>query len=145
MSAEHGFQLLNAVVLPWWAVWLVAPRSRWAVRLAGHGAVFIALGLVYAGLLATALSTGGAGGFDFDGLREALFAPIGFLAGWTHYLAFDLFVGAWILREAARLDLEPRPYLFFTLMAGPLGLMSFLLRRSLRLRSAGQLGRTDLV
>jgi len=145
VSAELAFQLLNAVVLPWWAVWLVAPRSRWAARLAGHGAIFIALGLVYTGLLGAALSTGGGQGFDFDGLRAALSSPVGFLAGWTHYLAFDLFVGAWILREAGRLDLEPRPYFFFTLMAGPLGLMSFLVRRSLRLRSAGQLGRTDLV
>jgi hypothetical protein len=145
VSAELAFQLLNAVVLPWWAVWLVAPRSRWAARLAGHGAVFIALGLVYTGLLAAALSTGDGEGFAFDGLRAALSHPIGFLAGWTHYLAFDLFVGAWILRESGRLDLEPRPYLFFTLMAGPLGLMSFLVRRTLRLRSAGQLGRTDLV
>ncbi len=145
MSAELVFQLLNAVVLPWWAIWLAAPRSRWAARLAGHGAVFIALGLVYTGLLVAALASGGGQGFGFDGLRTALSEPLGFLAGWTHYLAFDLFIGAWILREAARLDLEPRPYLFLTLMAGPLGLMAFLVRRSLRLRDAGQLGRTDLL
>lgn len=145
MSAEHAFQLLNVLVLPWWAVWLVAPRSRWAVRLASHGAVFIALGLVYTGLLTAALASGGGQGFGFDGLRAALSEPAGFLAGWTHYLAFDLFVGAWILRESARLDVEPRPYLFFTLMAGPLGLLSFLLRRLVRLRSFGQLGGSDLL
>ncbi len=145
MSTEHVFQLLNAVVLPWWAIWLAAPRSRWAARLAGHGAVFIALGLVYTVLLVAALASGGGQGFGFDGLRTALSEPLGFLAGWTHYLAFDLFIGAWILREAARLDLEPRPYLFLTLMAGPLGLMAFLVRRSLRLRDVGQLGRADLL
>lgn len=145
MNAEHVFQVLNALVLPWWAVWLVAPRSRWARRLSGHGAIFIALGAVYTALLVAALAPGGGQGFGFESLRAALSEPIGFLAGWTHYLAFDLFVGAWVLRESSRLDLEPRPYLFFTLMAGPIGLMSFLVRRSLRLRSVGQLGRTDLV
>lgn len=145
MTAEQAFGLLNAAVLPWWAVWLAAPRSRWAVRLAGHGGVFTALGAVYTGLLISALASGSGGGFDFDGLRAALSAPVGFLAGWTHYLAFDLFVGAWIVRESGRLDVEPRPYLFFTLMAGPLGLMSFLLRRWLRLRSLGQLGESDLL
>lgn len=144
MSAELGFQLLNAVVLPWWAVWLVAPRSRWAARLASHGGVFVVLGLVYAALLGAALSGGAGQGFDFDGLRGALSQPLGFLAGWTHYLAFDLFVGAWIVRESARLAVEPRPYLFFTLMAGPVGLLSFLVRRLLRLRSLGQLGERDL-
>ena len=115
------------------------------MRLSGHGAVFIALGAVYTVLLLAALAAGSSQGFGFEGLRQALSEPVGFLAGWTHYLAFDLFVGAWILRDSARLDLEPRAYLFFTLMAGPLGLMSYLVRRSLRLRSAGQLGGTDLV
>lgn len=145
MSAEPLFALLNAVVLPWWAVWLVAPRSRWAERMAGHGGVFVALGLVYLGLAVAATTLEGAEGFAFDDLRAVLSQPIGFLTGWTHYLAFDLFVGAWIVRESARLEVEPRAYLFFTLMAGPLGLMSFLLRRWLRLRSLGQLGGTDLV
>ena len=144
MSAELGFRLLNAVVLPWWVVWLVAPRSTWAARLASHGGVFVVLGLVYTGLLVTAMAGGGGQGFDFEGLRVALSEPIGFLAGWTHYLAFDLFVGAWIVRESARLDVEPRAYLFFTLMAGPLGLLSFLVRRTLRLRTLGQLGERDL-
>lgn len=146
MKAELAFQLLNAAVLPWWAAWLVAPRSRLSARLAGHGAVFIGLGVVYTGLLlATVAGGSGGGGLGFDDLRAALSAPLGFLAGWTHYLAFDLFVGAWIVRESGRLAVEPRPYLFFTLMAGPLGLMTFLVRRTLRLRSLGQLGEGDLV
>ena len=145
MSVELAFRLLNLVVLPWWGTWLVAPRSRLAQRLAGHAGVFIALGLVYVGLGTAAVAVEGVDGFAFDELRALIGRPIGFLAGWTHYLAFDLFVGAWILRESARIDVEPRPYLFFTLMAGPLGLLGFLVRRTLRLRDAGQLGASDLV
>jgi hypothetical protein len=145
VSAELAFQLLNAVVLPWWAVWLAAPRSPLAGRMAGHGGIFIVLGLVYFGLATAAVTLEGSEGFAFDDLRTVLAAPIGFLTGWTHFLAFDLFVGAWIVRESGRLGLEPRPYLFFTLMAGPIGLLGFLLRRTVHLRSAGQLGGTDLV
>jgi hypothetical protein len=145
VNPEQLFALLNAVVLPWWAVWLAAPRSRWAFRLAAHGGVFVALGAVYLGLAVAALTLEGGEGFGFDDLRAVLSQPLGFLTGWTHYLAFDLFVGAWIVRESARIEVEPRPYLFFALMAGPLGLMSFLVRRWLRLRSLGQLGATDLV
>jgi len=133
-------------VLPFWGVFLVAPRSRLAARLAAHGAVFVALALAYTVLLVAAVASGDAGGgFGYEGLRRALSAPAGFLAGWTHYLCFDLFAGAWILRESRRLDVEPRPFLFFTLMAGPVGLGSFLLRRAAKLRSLGQLGETDLV
>ena len=144
MTAPLAFQILNLLVLPWWAVWLVAPRSRWAVLAASHGGVFVGLAGVYALLLAGALASGAATGLDFDGLRAGLASPLGFLAGWTHYLAFDLFAGAWIVREALRLDLEPRPALLFALLVGPIGLAAFLLQRGLRLRSLGQIGEGDL-
>jgi ABA DEFICIENT 4-like len=146
MSAARVFQLLNLVVLPWWAVFLAAPRSRIAGRAASHSAIFLGLSLLYAALLAGAVvAAGGRGGFDFDGLRAALGTPRGFLAGWTHYLAFDLFIGAWMVRESGRLGVEPRPYLFLTLVAGPLGLGGFLIRRWFRLRTLGQLGEPDLI
>ena len=146
MSAARVFQLLNLLVLPWWALFLAAPRSRLAGRAASHSAIFLALCLLYAGLLAGAIAArGGEGGLDFDGLRTALATPRGFLAGWAHYLAFDLFVGAWIVRESGRLEVEPRPFLLFTLLAGPIGLGGFLFRRWLRLRALGQLGESDLI
>jgi hypothetical protein len=145
MSAELVFQLLNLIVLPWWGIWLAAPRSVWAARAASHGAIFLVLCPLYALLLAVAVAGGTGQGFGFDGLRLGLSTPFGFLAGWTHYLVFDLFVGAWIVREARRLEVEARPYLLLTLVAGPVGLGAFLVRRALRLRSLGQLGGTDLV
>jgi hypothetical protein len=144
VTAETAFTALNSLVLPWWALWLAAPRSRLALRAASHGAVFTALSFCYALLLAAAVAGGGFGGFDFEGVRAGLSTPLGFLAGWTHYLVFDLFVGAWILRESRRLEVEPRPFLLFALLAGPIGLGAFLLRRFFRLRSFGGLGETDL-
>jgi hypothetical protein len=145
VDAEVLFRLLNLAVLPWWAVWIAAPRSARAASLASHSGVWLALGGIYALLLLAALHGGAAsGGLDFDSLRGALATRTGFLAGWTHYLAFDLFVGAWIVRESRRLDVEPRPYLALTLLAGPLGLFGFLARRWLRLRTLGQLGESDL-
>jgi len=144
VCAELAFQLLNLIVLPWWGIWLAAPRSAWAARAASHSAIFLALCLVYALLLAAAVAGGAGQGFGFDGLRLGLATPLGFLAGWAHYLALDLFVGAWIVREARRLEVEARPYLLVTLIAGPVGLGAFLVRRALRLRSFGQLGGTDL-
>lgn len=145
MGAEAVFQILNLAVVPWWGIFLLAPRSRLAKRAASHAGVFLALGLVYGVLLAAALATPAQGGLGYDGLRSALAAPLGFLAGWTHFLVFDLFVGAWLLREALRIGVEPRPYLLFTLLAGPIGLAGFLVRRWLRLRSLGQLGDVDLI
>jgi hypothetical protein len=145
VDAALAFQILNLVVLPWWVTWLVAPRSALALRLASHSAIFLALASLYTMLLIATLVLGPAGGFDYEGIRAVLSVPVGFLAGWTHYLVFDLFVGAWILRESRRIDVEARPYLFFTLMAGPIGLGSFLVRRWLRLRTLGQIGEVDLI
>ena len=145
MTADTAFQWLNLVVMPWWILFLVAPRSALALRVASHGGIFLALGCTYAVLLVSALSTGPQGGFGYEGIRAALSAPVGFLAGWTHYLVFDLFVGAWIVRESRRIDVGPRVFLFFTLMVGPVGLGSFLVRRWWRLRSLGQIGQPDLI
>lgn len=148
MDADLAFRVLNAIVMPWWLLWLFAPRSRWARRAAAHGGVFLGLCGVYAVLIVWAIAAGAAGDasgvLDFESVRAALSTPLGFLAGWTHYLVFDLFVGAWILRESGRLELEPRPYLVFALMLGPIGLGAFLLRRAGRLRSLGQIGESDL-
>ncbi len=144
MDPPLAFSLLNALVLPWWGIWLAAPRSLLARRAAGHSAIFIALAAIYTGLITAAIGSGGAGGLGYEGMRAGLSTPLGFLAGWTHYLAFDLFVGAWILRESARLDVEPRPFLLFALMLGPVGLGAFLVRRAWRLRGLGQIGETDV-
>jgi hypothetical protein len=143
MDSAVVFQVLNSVVMPWWLLWLIVPGSAWSQRAASHGAVFVVLGAVYVvflvGSFATSPSTGGFS-FDFETLRGALSTDVGFLAGWTHYIAFDLFAGAWIVRDSTRHDVDPRVFLFFTLMTGPLGLGSYLLRRWFRLRGFGGIG-----
>jgi hypothetical protein len=56
------------------------------------------------------------------------------LAGWIHYLAFDLFVGAWEVRDAQRQGIHHLlviPCLLATLMAGPAGLALYWLLRVL--------------
>ena len=77
------------------------------------------------------------GGFGTLAEVKALFRVDALLlAGWIHYLAFDLFVGAWIVRDSQTHDLRHLlviPCLFFTLMAGPFGLLLYLgLRAVLR-------------
>ena len=54
------------------------------------------------------------------------------LVGWVHYLAFDLFVGAWEVRDAQRRSISHLyvvPCLLFTLMLGPVGLLAYLTLR----------------
>jgi hypothetical protein len=82
------------------------------------------------------VTTWGEGQGDFRSLAGvmALFdAPYGVLAGWLHFLAFDLFVGAWIVEDALRRGVPawariiPLP---LTFMFGPAGLGLYLLMRA---------------
>jgi hypothetical protein len=63
----------------------------------------------------------------------ALFAvPEVLLAGWIHYLAFDLFVGGWIARTGSAAGINPfilTPILLATFMAGPVGYLAYALLR----------------
>jgi hypothetical protein len=62
------------------------------------------------------------------------------LAGWIHYLAFDLFVGSWEVRDAQRVGIHHLfvvPCLVLTVLFGPIGLLLYLLlRAALRRRLA---------
>ena len=69
------------------------------------------------------------------GVRQLLSSPGGATVGWIHYLAFDLFVGLWVARNADKYGFArwlQIPILFFVLMLGPFGLILYLLLRFTR-------------
>ncbi len=75
------------------------------------------------------------------GVRAIFQSDGGVLVGWTHYLAFDLFVGLWISKDADAKGFSrifQLPILFATLMAGPIGLLLWLVIREGRARLAGR-------
>jgi hypothetical protein len=50
------------------------------------------------------------------------------LAGWTHYLAFDLIVGSWEVRDARERGISHWlvvPCLALTFMFGPVGFLAY--------------------
>lgn len=94
------------------------------------------LGMGYAGLLARGVGDGDPVRFtDPESVRDALRRPDGFLAGWAHYMAFDLFVGRWIWRTALDEQRGCRVALLLTWLAGPLGMTVFMAQRRLRPRT----------
>ena len=95
------------------------------------------------GGLADPVRVGGASPADLTnysvpGIRALFMSDGGIVLGWTHYLAFDLFVGQWIARDADNKGfhrLVQLPFLFITLMAGPIGLLLWLVVRERRARA----------
>ena len=118
-----------------WIGLVVGPWARWVPRVVVPLATAALFGVAYLVLIigAPGWETGGFGSLDEV---TRLFADKRMLlAGWLHYLAFDLFIGAWIVREAERRRISHWlivPALFLTFMFGPVGLLLFLLIRQLK-------------
>jgi len=77
--------------------------------------------------------------YSVAGLRALFMSDGGIVLGWTHYLAFDLFVGLWVARDADAKQFSrwvQLPVLFMILMAGPIGLLLWLAIRERRARAA---------
>ncbi|MGK7869657.1 ABA4-like family protein [Falsiroseomonas sp. E2-1-a20] len=135
MPLEALFSAAGALAMAGWLALLVVPRRRWANWWVGGLAVPGALSVLYVALLAIH-APGASGGFGSLAEVAELFATPGLLlAGWIHYLAFDLFIGAWICRRGAAEGVNPwlvRLCLPPTFLAGPAGLLLFLGLRAFR-------------
>lgn len=137
---RRAFQVLSSTTAPVWLAMILFPRAQLTttlVRLATP--LYAALGVAYTGLLAAAVRRGDGSAPRFDdpdSLRAALGDPNAFLAGWTHYLVFDLYVGRHIWAESLERGRTARLPLLLTWMAGPLGLTLHLARNARHARRA---------
>ena len=142
------FAFANVVAFAGWAMLFFLPR-----RPAVHSIIMYAcvglLCLTYAAMfvalfggLADPVRMPGANPSDLSdytlsGLRNLFMSDGGVTLGWTHYLAFDLFVGLWVARDADAKGFSrwvQLPILFCVLMAGPIGLLIWLTVRERRAR-----------
>ena len=133
MDLEVIFSLAGLLAMAGWLVLLASPLiPHWSDRLAGY-VVPILLSLGYVTLILFFPSGGGGG---FGSLAEVidLFAnPSAMMAGWLHYLAFDLLIGAWICRTSRRDGLSfwlVAPCLPLTFLFGPAGFLAFSIVRN---------------
>ncbi|MBY0507661.1 MAG: DUF4281 domain-containing protein [Bryobacteraceae bacterium] len=136
MNAARLFEIVSTLVLPGWLLLVLAPRWRFTQAIAGVG-----LPLVLAGTYVSQLVMHwgeSEGGFGSLADVSKLFAnPNVLLAGWIHYLAFDLFIGAWEVRDAARQQVPHWfvvPCLVLTFLYGPTGLLLYFAIRYARER-----------
>ena len=138
MSPEQLFSICSMTVLPGWLLLVFLPRWKWTARLVCPVLIPLALALVYLWIVLTTFwRTPGDFG-SLAGVSQLFQSPWALLAGWIHYLAFDLFVGSWEVRDAQRAGVPHLlvvPCLFLTFMFGPVGLLLYLaLRAALRRR-----------
>ncbi len=134
MTPEAVFSAASTTALLSWLALVVRPRSAWVQTLTGR-VVPVAFAVLYAVILVPRFA-GSDGGFDSLAGVQRLFAdPWLLLAGWIHYLAFDLLTGVWETRDAARRGVPHWmviPCLLLTFMFGPVGWLLYLGVRQVR-------------
>jgi hypothetical protein len=134
MTPEQIFSLSNGIAVVGWASLILAPRKRLSTLMAGL-AIPVLLGSAYAVLIAVHWR-GSSGGFStLDDVSELFSHEWLLLAGWIHYLAFDLVVGAWEVRDASASGVPHLvlvPCLLLTFFFGPAGLLMYLIVRAVK-------------
>ncbi|MEM7269180.1 MAG: ABA4-like family protein [Pseudomonadota bacterium] len=133
MTLEQIFSLANTSALLGWIVLALSPLSpKWALRIAGY-LIPLLLSVLYAGLI-FAFWSRAEGGFDSLANVMLLFTmQEAALAGWVHFLAFDMLVGVWEVKTARREGIPHwmvLPCLALTFMFGPIGFLLFMAIRA---------------
>jgi hypothetical protein len=135
MTPDRIFSIVNAIALLSWVLLALLPRQRWVTKTLTGTLVPALLATVYTAIIA-ATWHGSPGGFSTLPAVATLFSNRWLLlAGWTHYLAFDLLVGNWEVRDARERGIPHAlvlPCLILTFLFGPAGWMSYIVLRAAR-------------
>ena len=148
MSWPTLFGLTNLIAMLGWAALALLPRRPAILSLVLYGGVamlcaaYLAMFIALTANLVDPVRVAGTPApdmrnYSIAGIRGLFMSDGGIVVGWTHYLAFDLFVGLWIARDADNKGfsrLVQLPFLAVTLLAGPIGLVGWLVVRERRAR-----------
>jgi hypothetical protein len=132
MSPETIFSICTKLVLPGWLLLIFAPRWKWTARFVCAVLLPLALACVYLFLIAAHFGQSEGDFGSLAGVGTLFRNPHNLLAGWIHYLAFDLFIGSWEVRDAQRAGIHHLlvvPCLALTFIFGPVGLLLYFVLR----------------
>lgn len=141
------FSLTNLVALGAWSLLAFVPRRPVvlsAVLYLGVGLLCATYAAMFVALVTGSVDPGRVGpvpkfAYSIRGIRGLFAADAGIVIGWTHYLALDLFTGLWIARDADAKGfgrIWQLPFLLATFLAGPIGLLGWLIVREPAARRA---------
>jgi hypothetical protein len=139
VTPEQVFSLANLMAAVAWIALVILPRQRWVTGVVTSVVVPALFALVYIVIIATEFGRAPGGFSTLAGVAALFSNPWLLLAGWVHYLAFDLLIGTWEARDARERGVPHLllvPCLFLTFMFGPAG---WLLYMAVRLTKSSQM------
>jgi len=129
MDPDSLFSLAGMLVLPGWFLLIFLPRWKYGAALVSGFLIPALLGFIYAWLIVMRFGANEGGYGSLTEVRLLFSDDYLLLAGWIHYLAFDLFIGGWEVRDSAQRGVHHLlvvPCLLLTLLFGPVGLLLYL-------------------
>ena len=132
MTYEIIFNIYNTGILIFWLFLLVFPKSKLTRKMTDFPWIPLVIAFGYIYFLGTSDSIFSVDFSSLSGLTEMFqnSNPRGVAAGWLHYLAFDFWVGCWILRDSQKKGVKHVFIIFpmlFTFMLGPVGVIIYTL------------------
>jgi ABA DEFICIENT 4-like len=136
MSPDSIFQTCSTIAMAGWLVLLIISPFWSSFDKFLIGIIITLFAIVYAWLIFQVFSPGDFEKFgSLNGVMELFTDKTAVTAGWVHYLAFDLLTGIWIKKNAQKYNIHHLilvPCLLLTFMLGPIGLLLYLLVRSIK-------------
>lgn len=136
MSLEQIFSLSGSLALIGWIMLCFGPRRWSGINAIPRFGIPLALSFIYAAFILAYFSQSGGGYGSLADVRRLLSMDELLLAGWIHYLAFDLMIGSYLAERMDRAGIQRSvqvPILIATFLFGPIGLiLSFITERIVR-------------
>ena len=135
MSPEQVFSTANAVALLAWIMLAVLPGRPWVTKMITTKVVPSLFAVLYTAIVISLFGRTSGGFSTLAGVGMLFSNPWLLLAGWVHYLAFDLLVGSWELQDAREHGISHLlvlPCLALTFLFGPAGWLLYTILRSVR-------------
>ena len=124
MTPDQVFSLANPLAAVSWLLLLALPRRPWVTSTVTRLIVPGLFAAAYVGIALVALGSSEGGFSSLDGVARLFENRWLLLAGWLHYLAFDLLIGTWEVLDSQRRSMPHLlviPCLLLTFMLGPAG------------------------
>ncbi|RPG56678.1 MAG: DUF4281 domain-containing protein [Flavobacteriales bacterium TMED235] len=132
MAYETIFNIYNTGILIFWSLLLFFPKNKLTQKITDYPWVPLVIAFGYIYFLSSSNDIFSVDFSSLSGLTDMFrnSNPRGVAAGWLHYLAFDFWMGCWILRDSQKKGIK---HVFIilpmlcTFMLGPIGIIIYTL------------------
>ena len=124
MSPEQIFGMTGIPAILGWVILILGPRRFALLNAVPQLVIPLGLSLLHAVLVLRYFAETGSGFGSLAAVRQLFTSDWMLLAGWVHYLAFDLAIGACLATRMDRVGigrLVQAPILVTTFLLGPIG------------------------